>query len=193
MPDRDTTTPPSTHTHTCLTVTTPTPLSTHTHMPDRAPFLFPARVLALAVSRSVGNCYTAAVYMNLLSLVSNLGAELEGRRVLMFSYGSGAVATAFTIHARAPTGHNSLSLVGKFAQPFTLERVQRVTEVPARLASRDTRDVHAFKAAMDLRATRYGACDYEPSGAVSELFPGAYYLVKVDKLHRRTYARKPKM
>ena len=54
-----------------------------------------------AVSRAVGNCYTAAVYMNLLSLVSNLGAELEGKRVLVFSYGSGAVATAFGLQARA--------------------------------------------------------------------------------------------
>ena len=55
-----------------------------------------------AVSRAVGNCYTAAVYMNLTSLVCNLGSELEGSKVLMFSYGSGAVATAFTILARAP-------------------------------------------------------------------------------------------
>ena len=145
------------------------------------------------VSRSVGNCYTAAVYMNLLSLVSNLGDELDGKRTLLFSYGSGAVATAFTIHARAPTGHNSLSLVGKFAEPFTLARMQRVTDVSARLARRVKRDVPAFKAAMDLRAKRYGACDYEPSGSVSDLFPGTYYLVGVDKLYRRTYARKPTM
>ena len=29
------------------------------------------------ISRAVGNCYTAAVYMNLLSLVANVGAALE--------------------------------------------------------------------------------------------------------------------
>ena len=44
---------------------------------------------------------------------------------------------------------------------------------------------------MDVRARRYGKGDYEPSGDVDELFPGTYYLVKVDALHRRTYARKP--
>ena len=152
----------------------------------------PPSLLLHTVSRQVGNCYTAAVYMNLLSLVSNLGAELEGKKVLMFSYGSGAVATAFSIDARAPTGHNSLHLVGKYAEPFTLSRMQRITDVSNRLASRVTRDVSAFGAAMDLRASRYGKCDYEPSGAIDELFPGAYYLVKIDGKHRRTYARKPK-
>jgi hydroxymethylglutaryl-CoA synthase len=149
------------------------------------------RACGRAVSRSVGNCYTAAVYMNLLSLASGLGEQLEGKRVLMFSYGSGAVATAFVIHARAPTGHNSLSLIGKHATPFTLARLQAAVDVPARLASRAARDVAVFSAAMDLRARRYGACDYEPAGSVDELFPGAYYLTKVDALHRRTYARKP--
>ena len=129
--------------------------------------------------------------MNLLSLVSNLGAELEGKKVLLFSYGSGAVATAFSLHARQPTGHNSLCLMGKHAEPFTLARTQKVADVAKRLAARSSRDVAAFGAAMDLRAKRYGQCDYEPSGAVDELWPGAYYLVKVDSLHRRTYARVP--
>lgn len=147
--------------------------------------------LSRVVSRQVGNCYTAAVYMNLLSLVSNVGGSLEGKRVLMFSYGSGAVATAFVIHARAPTGHNSLTLIGKHAEPFTLARLQSTVDVARRLASRTARDVGAFNAAMDLRATRYGKCEYEPSGSVEELLPGAYYLLKVDALHRRSYARKP--
>ena len=40
------------------------------------------------------------------------------------------------------------------------------------------------------RASRYGKAGYEPSGSVDDLFPGSYYLVKVDELHRRTYARK---
>ena len=118
-------------------------------------------------------------------------AQLEGKRVLLFSYGSGAVATAFTIRAREPTGHNSLSLLGKFATPFTCARIQQVADVPRRLAARTVRDVGAFKAAMDLRARRYGTADYEPSGSVDEMLPGAYYLTKVDALHRRTYERTP--
>ena len=33
------------------------------------------------ISQQVGNCYTGAVYMNLLSLVSNVGAGLVGKKV----------------------------------------------------------------------------------------------------------------
>ena len=52
------------------------------------------------ITKSVGNCYTGAVYMNLLSLVSNQADGLTGCKVLMFSYGSGAVATAFVLEVR---------------------------------------------------------------------------------------------
>ena len=134
------------------------------------------------LSKAVGNCYTAAVYMNLLSLVSNVGEALVGKKVLLFSYGSGAVATAFVAEGRTPT-----TAAGA---PFSLGRIAKVADITARLASRATRDVSAFSAAMDLRAKRYGKGDYEPTGAVADLFPGTYYLVKVDALHRRTYARK---
>ena len=135
------------------------------------------------ISKAVGNCYTAAVYMNLLSLVSNLGDALLGKRVLLFSYGSGAVATAFVAEGRVPT-----TAAGK---RFSLGRIAVVTDISARLKDRATRDVAAFSAAMDLRATRYGKADYQPAGPVADLFPGTFYLQSVDSLHRRTYARKP--
>lgn len=46
----------------------------------------------------VGNCYTASVFAGLVSVVAAQGSSLEdngGARVLMFSYGSGFVATAY--------------------------------------------------------------------------------------------------
>jgi len=138
------------------------------------------------ISTQVGNCYTGAVYMNLLSLVSNLGAALEGKRVLMFSYGSGAVATAFCLEGKAPAAPNNLS---KGGEPFTLERIARTADVAARLAARAERDVAAFNAAMDLRAERYGKGGYTPTGPVGDLFPGTFYLEEVDDLHRRSYGR----
>ena len=54
------------------------------------------------LSKNVGNSYTAALYMNLLSLVAAEGENLDGRRLLCFSYGSGYVATAFTLVGRSP-------------------------------------------------------------------------------------------
>ena len=133
------------------------------------------------LSKQVGNCYTAALYMNLLSLVSNVGEDLVGKKVLLFSYGSGAVATAFIAEGRTPSTAEGTM--------FSLSRIQRVADVHARLASRTKRDVSAFGAAMDLRASRYGKADYEPKGSIADLFPGTWYLSKVDSLYRRSYAR----
>ena len=60
------------------------------------------------------------------------------------------------------------------------------------MALRQERDVAAFNAAMDLRAERYGKAGYVPSGPVADLWPGTFYLAKVDELHRRTYERTPR-
>ena len=140
------------------------------------------------LSKAVGNCYTAALYMNLLSLVSNRAHSLPGKRVLMFSYGSGAVATAFTINCRAPTAHNSHDVRG---EPFTLERIASVADISARLSACTERSVAAFSEAMDLRSSRYGACNYQPSGPVADLWPGTFYLTNIDGEHRRSYSRTP--
>ena len=48
----------------------------------------------------------------------------------MFSYGSGAVATAFTLEGKAPSA-NSLAKGG--GAPFTLERIAKTADVLARL------------------------------------------------------------
>ena len=48
--------------------------------------------------RHIGNCYTASVFFGLVSLVAS--TDLEGKRVLMFSYGSGAVASMYVLKGR---------------------------------------------------------------------------------------------
>lgn len=45
----------------------------------------------LALSREVGNSYTASLYLGLLSLLENDPEDLSGRRVGLFAYGSGCV------------------------------------------------------------------------------------------------------
>ena len=45
------------------------------------------------LSKNIGNSYTAACYANLLCLISEKGAQLHDKRIGMFSYGSGAIAT----------------------------------------------------------------------------------------------------
>jgi len=51
---------------------------------------------ALAYNRIVGNCYTASLYLSLLSLIDNTKDNLANKRVGLYSYGSGCVAEYFS-------------------------------------------------------------------------------------------------
>ena len=51
---------------------------------------------ALLFSRIVGNCYTAALYLSIASLLEHDPENLEGRRIGCYSYGSGAVGEFFS-------------------------------------------------------------------------------------------------
>lgn len=50
----------------------------------------------MAYNRVVGNCYTASLYLSLISTLENADQDLTGQAVGLFSYGSGAVAEFFS-------------------------------------------------------------------------------------------------
>jgi hydroxymethylglutaryl-CoA synthase len=54
--------------------------------------------------QEVGNIYTGSVYMGLVSLLENEGAKVEGKKVGMFSYGSGCGAEFFLCHIKRGIG-----------------------------------------------------------------------------------------
>jgi hydroxymethylglutaryl-CoA synthase len=51
---------------------------------------------SLLYGRSVGNCYTAALYLSLISLLENNLNDLAHRRIGFYSYGSGCIAEFFS-------------------------------------------------------------------------------------------------
>lgn len=51
---------------------------------------------SLVYSRIVGNCYTASLYLSLISLLENNPDDLAGKRIGFYSYGSGCVAEYFS-------------------------------------------------------------------------------------------------
>jgi 3-hydroxy-3-methylglutaryl CoA synthase len=53
-----------------------------------------------ALQCQLGNLYTASLYSGLASLLAQQGQQLAGKRVLCFSFGSGAVASMFTLTGR---------------------------------------------------------------------------------------------
>lgn len=51
---------------------------------------------ALIYPKAIGNTYTAALYISLCSLLDNENADLTGKRIGFYSYGSGCVAEYFS-------------------------------------------------------------------------------------------------
>jgi len=77
--------------------------------PDRQDTLFQETwermvVPGLLGAREVGNIYTGSVYMGLVSLLETERERMEGRRVGVFSYGSGCGAEFFLCHVKKGIG-----------------------------------------------------------------------------------------
>jgi hydroxymethylglutaryl-CoA synthase len=141
---------------------------------------FKERVLPCCrINQRIGNCYTGSVYSSLLSAICEGGTALDGKRVLMFSYGSGSVASLWSFRFRAAAGER-----------FTVEGIQARTGMAERLGARTRCTVAEFTAAMDLRAAKYGQAPMVPGGSIDHIAAGTYYLTGVNDRHHRDYARK---
>ncbi|KAJ8105867.1 hypothetical protein ONZ43_g7254 [Nemania bipapillata] len=134
---------------------------------------FAARVQPCIEAPSIcGNMYTASTYCSLISLLSNIDlSSAVGKRIGLFSYGSGIASTLFTIR-----------VVGD-VQPIV-----KAIDLMARLEKRRVTGPEEYEAACALREKAYGASDYTPKGDVDSLFPGTYYLEKIDEMYRRSYS-----
>jgi len=51
---------------------------------------------SLIYSRQAGNCYSASLYIGLCSLLDHAGEDLSGKRIGLYSYGSGCVGEFFS-------------------------------------------------------------------------------------------------
>eukprot|EP00898_Chlorokybus_atmophyticus_P000505 jgi/Chlat1/1455/Chrsp12S02007 len=127
-----------------------------------------------------GNMYTAALYGGLASLVDQARSDLVGKRVLMFSYGSGLACSLFSFRVR------------EARLPLSVDGIASAVNIEPRLKQRQMTTPEEFDAAMKQMEQRYGKCGFEPTTSVDSLAPGTYYLVGIDDKYRRTYLRKPK-
>jgi len=137
--------------------------------------------LATEVSRQTGNTYTASVWMNLSNLVSELGAGLSDKRVVLFSYGSGALASMMTIQPSATVDN----------ERFSLARIQSVLRISERLANREKLTPADLDAALTAREVSHGVVPFKPTFLTDRLLPGTYFLESISANHERFYKRKP--
>lgn len=106
--------------------------------------------------------------------------ELAGKRVLLFSYGSGLASAMFSFRISDDFGPSS---------PLNT-LVTSLKDIPARLASRKEVEPAEFLETLKIREHTHNNSSYTPIGSEEDLFPGTYYLTYVDDKFRRTYQRK---
>ncbi|OAY65044.1 hydroxymethylglutaryl-CoA synthase-like isoform X1 [Ananas comosus] len=128
--------------------------------------------------KQIGNMYTASLYAALASVIHNKHTSLGGKRIVMFSYGSGLSSTMFSF--KLQDGQH----------PFSLSNIATVLNVQEKLESRHVFAPEKFVKTLKLMEHRYGAKDFETTKDTSLLSPGTFYLTKVDSMYRRFYNKK---
>ncbi|ORY92633.1 hydroxymethylglutaryl-CoA synthase [Leucosporidium creatinivorum] len=122
-------------------------------------------------SKKLGNMYAASVYGSLASLLDTVpSAELQEKRIALYSYGSGLAASFFTMRVKGST-----------------EEMQKNLNLAERLSKTEVRPCTEYVAALQLREDKHNIDNWTPDGLITDIAEGAYYLVKNDEHHRRTY------
>ncbi|KAK3072295.1 3-hydroxy-3-methylglutaryl coenzyme A synthase [Teratosphaeriaceae sp. CCFEE 6253] len=125
----------------------------------------------IEVPTMCGNMYCASVYSSLVSLLANVSsAELQGKRVGIFSYGSGLASSMFSLRVRGST-----------------EELKQKVDLHTRLESRRTVAPEVYDEMCNMRERAHLKKNYKPEGETETKFPGTYYLTNIDDMFRRTY------
>jgi 3-hydroxy-3-methylglutaryl CoA synthase/enoyl-CoA hydratase/carnithine racemase/acyl carrier protein len=119
------------------------------------------------LTRVIGSTYTASVYVNLYSLLLYHHEKTVGKRVGLYSYGSGASASFYGLEiVRLP-------LMDRGVDEY--------------LSARCRYEPTSFLAITQEYSSCYGRFDFMPVDRGNDRIEGVFYLQKVDELGRRTY------
>jgi hydroxymethylglutaryl-CoA synthase len=126
---------------------------------------------SIQVPTQCGNMYCASVYGSLISLVCNVPSdEMQGKRIGIFSYGSGLASSMFSLRVKGNT-----------------EEIRQKIDMQNRLDARRTVPPEVYDEMCNLRERAHLKSNYKPEGEVSTIVPGTYYLTAVDDMFRRSY------
>lgn len=135
---------------------------------------------SLLLANQVGNMYTPSIYSGLVSyLISIDAAELAGKNIGLFSYGSGLASSLY-----------SVTITDNISEIENL--VSKLGDIKIKLDKREKSSPEQFAKMMEVREHNNHKAPYEPTGPIKNLFPGTYYLNNIDSMHRRTYERTPR-
>ncbi|KAI9805596.1 MAG: 3-hydroxy-3-methylglutaryl coenzyme A synthase [Sarcosagium campestre] len=126
---------------------------------------------SIEVPTMCGNMYCASVYGGLVSLLSNVdAAQLLGKRVGVFSFGSGLASSFF-----------SLKVTGD------IKPIAEKLNLHPRLDARRTVPPQVYDDMCLLREKAHLQKSYTPQGSPDTIIKDTYYLTGVDDLFRRRY------
>jgi hydroxymethylglutaryl-CoA synthase len=129
---------------------------------------------SIEVPTMCGNMYCGSVWGGLVSLLSNVDSDaLQGKRIGIFSYGSGLASSLL-----------SLKVVG------STEAIKKAVDLRARLDARRVVAPEVYDELCDLRKKAHLQKGYTPAGSAETITKGTYYLESVDDLFRRKYSVK---
>lgn len=136
---------------------------------------------SLKIGKNVGNIYTGSLYIGLISMILDQNIDLTGKRMMMFSYGSGCAATMFTLkfHGKNLGDYKEIRKTNFDVMDNLFQNRKKVSPL----------DYEIFQARKE---KLYLSKDYSPenNACLEELYEGTYFLEHVDKMWRRSYSKK---
>lgn len=131
---------------------------------------------SLLLASRVGNMYTPSVYSGLASYLVSLPSDnLAGKKIGVFSYGSGLASSMYSIKII----NNELPILIKNLKKSIDNLEKRIRVTPEQ-----------FTEMLEIRQKSLHQAPYKPISSKDHLFPGTWYLSNIDELHRRYYEKK---
>jgi hydroxymethylglutaryl-CoA synthase len=145
---------------------------------------------SIQVPTMCGNMYCGSVYGGLVSLISNVVPKiLQGKRIGVFSYGSGLASSMFSLKVVGDTTEMAEKLdlqsrldARRTVAPEVYDEVSLFTEAVCTTESNN----FFFQMCM-LREKAHLKKNFCPAGGIDTIVPGTYYLTEVDDMFRRKY------
>lgn len=144
---------------------------------------------SINVPTQCGNMYCGSVYGSLISTLCNVPlANLQGKRIGIFSYGSGLASSLFSLKVKGDVS----DIVQKIDLQTRLdarrvvppEVYDEVSSPPSLVSLFGISNVEKM---CLMREQAHLKKDYKPKGQIEHLVPGTYYLTEVDDMFRRKY------
>ena len=123
------------------------------------------------LSEMCGNGYTSSLYLAIASLIFN--KDLAGKRILCFSYGSGAASSMYVLNVKED-----------------LSNMRKALNLQERLTSRTKRTVAEYDDDVKKHDIRYRTSPFAPVDTLDLIEKGTWYLDNIDDKWKRTYTLK---